>query len=98
MFSALPVRTRFRLVVYTVMLIGFAVGVLAVQLQSWALIIVLFAWVAVGSLLIHRVRCPKCGTPVGYQGKFLGVRLYGALFAPKKCNACGYDFTKGSQL
>ena len=93
MSSALPLRTQFRLVVFAVMLVGFGIGVLAVQLQSLALSLVFLGWVPIASFLIYQVKCPNCGTSATYMGKFLGMRMWGAIVAQTKCSACGYDFT-----
>ena len=75
--------------------VGLAVGITAGEFDdhSQVLMVVFFAWVAISSLVLMQIRCPRCGTPVVYQGKVGKLSLY-AGFVRRQCQNCGEDLTK----
>jgi len=42
---------------------------------------------------LDKIKCPKCGMPVTYQGKILGESYFGG-FSNRKCKNCGWDLNK----
>ena len=46
------------------------------------------------TLILHTIKCPKCGTPIDNSESILGG-LKNGFFTPmgKKCKNCGMDFT-----
>jgi hypothetical protein len=72
--------------------VGLALVVAITKLQSEVLVWVFFGWGVVGSYMLHRVRCPRCGTSVGYQGSLGRLPIY-AGFARRACASCGCDLT-----
>jgi hypothetical protein len=54
--------------------------------------LVFFGWIIIGSITILMVRCPKCRTPLVFQGKFDRIPLIIA-FANKRCKKCNHDLT-----
>jgi hypothetical protein len=76
-------------------IVGLAIGITAGEFKdhSQVLMVAFFAWVAIGSLVLMQIRCPRCGTPVVYQGKLGKISLY-AGFVRRQCQHCGEDLTK----
>jgi hypothetical protein len=62
---------------------------LALYLSNWFLVPLVAAMFVIPSIL-RRIVCPKCGTPVTYQGTFAGIRIPGG-FIRRKCRQCGWD-------
>lgn len=52
-----------------------------------------FGTLGIGSIVIHRIVCPRCGTSIGYGGRFKGVRMPRS-FLDTGCNECGQDLNK----
>ncbi|MGH9439289.1 MAG: hypothetical protein ACRD22_15690 [Terriglobia bacterium] len=67
--------------------IAVSFGALAIYVSKW-FIVPFFASVFIPTFFIDRIVCPKCGTPVSYQGSLAGKRLRGG-FIHKKCKKCG---------
>jgi len=88
-------RQMFALGLLIFIAIGLAIGVVAAWFKqhSPVLMIIFFAWVAIGSVALMQIRCPRCGTPIAYQGKLGRLSLY-AGFARRHCQNCGEDLTK----
>ena len=63
----------------------------------WVFGFVLVAFVVALLFLLRRMRCPKCGAPIGRAtARLFGVeRRWWWLVAPpsKNCERCGYDLT-----
>lgn len=84
-----------QLFIYAAMIfvvVGLAIVVVLVETQAKTLIIGFFAWIAIGSFLLTRIRCPNCGTSVAYQGKVGKFSIY-AGFVRHYCQSCGHDLT-----
>jgi hypothetical protein len=43
--------------------------------------------------VLDKMKCPKCGMPVTYQGKILGENYFGG-FLNRRCKNCGWDLDK----
>lgn len=72
---------------------GFAIGVIMVVTDSKAAMYCFFGWLVLCSIYLHQIRCPRCGTPVGTQGKAGSIPLLGAI--PRtKCSHCSADLTQ----
>jgi hypothetical protein len=52
---------------------------------------------AIAGLILYRIDCPRCGTHVGYGGKFKGVRVRRG-FLDTHCNECGYDLNNSRSV
>lgn len=65
---------------------------LGLYVSNW-FIVPFLALVFVGRFALRGIDCPKCGTPVTYQGTFFGVRIQGG-FIHRKCQQCGWDLDK----
>lgn len=76
-------------------IVGLAIAIAAGERadHSQGLMVGFFAWVGIGSLVLMRIRCPRCGTPVVYQGKLGKVSVY-AGFVRQHCQNCGEDLGK----
>ena len=68
-------------------LIGFVFGLISVETQSKLSLLLFFAWAFIASYLIHQIKCPNCGAPLTFQGKLLGLPIWGG-FAHRKCKSC----------
>jgi ribosomal protein S27AE len=42
---------------------------------------------------LDKMKCPKCGMPVTYQGEIFGESYFGG-FLNRKCKNCGWDLNK----
>lgn len=42
---------------------------------------------------LDKMKCPKCGMPVTYQGNILGKSYFGG-FLNRRCKHCGWDLDK----
>ena len=75
--------------------VGLAMGIIAGEfdIDTEVLMVVFFSWVAVCSFALMQIRCPRCSTPVVYQGKLGKVSLY-AGFVRRHCQNCGEDLSK----
>jgi hypothetical protein len=67
--------------------ITFIVG--ALYLSSWLLVPFVIG-VLTAPLLMNRIVCPNCATPVTYQGDVAGFRIKGG-FVHRTCRQCGWD-------
>lgn len=85
-------RARFYLITILVIVIGIAAIPFFFDPDGTYFSFVFFGWICIGSFLVFQVKCPNCGTPVVYQGKVAGVRMY-AGFVRKQCQCCRYDLT-----
>lgn len=74
------------------MVIELTLGALALYV-SFLFVIPFFILIVSGHLVFNKIVCPKCGTPVTYQGGIMGVRITGG-FIRKKCQNCGWDLRK----
>jgi uncharacterized membrane protein YhhN len=75
--------------------VGLAIAIAAGEYagQSQVPMVMFFAWCGIGSLLLMQIRCPRCGTPVVYQGKLGKLSVY-AGFVRRHCQNCGDDLDK----
>ena len=76
---------------------GLTIAVIAGEFKehSQAFMVAFFAWGGIGSFALMQIRCPRCGTPVVYQGKLGKLSLY-AGFVRRNCQNCGEDLSKKS--
>jgi hypothetical protein len=72
-----------------IMIVAFAFILLSLYLSKWFLL-PLFAMMTSVQFLLNRIVCPKCGTPVTYQGSVAAFRVKGG-FIRRKCQQCGWD-------
>jgi hypothetical protein len=76
-----------------IMSVALSIGLLALYVSNW-FILPFFGWtLIVPHLLLKGIDCPKCGTPVTYQGTFFDFRIKGG-FIRRKCQQCGWDLRK----
>jgi hypothetical protein len=61
------------------MTVELTIGLLALYLSAWFAVPFL-ALVFVIPIVLKGIICPKCGTPVTYQGTFFGLRVQGGSF------------------
>jgi hypothetical protein len=71
------------------MVVELTIGLLALYLSAWFAVPFL-ALVFFMPFVLKGIICPKCGTPVTYQGTFFGVQVQGG-FIHKNCQQCGWD-------
>jgi hypothetical protein len=74
-------------------LVGIAIGIAAAEIKIYSLKWIFLAWIVIGSFCLLKIRCPKCKTPVAYQGRLGKMSIY-AGFVRKTCLNCGHDLTK----
>ena len=82
-----------------IMTIGISLGCAGLYVSQW-FIVPFFLFIYVPNFFLEKITCPKCGTPVTYQGTFFGKRIRGG-FIRKNCQECGWDLDKpfyGGQL
>jgi hypothetical protein len=74
------------------MVVELTIGLLALYLSNWFAVpaVPFLALVFVIPFVLKGIICPKCGTPVTYQGTFFGVRVQGG-FIRKTCQQCSWD-------
>jgi hypothetical protein len=72
-----------------IMIVGLTLIALSLYVSTWFLA-PFFGIVFFAQFVLKRIVCPKCGTPVTFQGKIAGVRIQGGLIR-KKCQQCGWD-------
>ena len=86
-----PVRTLFRLILAIWFIGGFALIVIATELNSWWVILALLAFAVVINLGGFLLRCPRCHKAVLINPvRIFGVDLYVVTATiPKKCTRCG---------
>lgn len=89
----LSARVKFNVILATCVVVGFVMIVIVANTQSRAILVGLLAWLLVCTVALFRVRCQNCGRSVAYQGKVLGLPVYGGI-AHKTCRECGFDLTK----
>ena len=75
-----------------IMVIGLSLIWAALEVSQWFLLpFILFIYVP--QFFLEKITCQKCGTPVTYQGTFLGKRIRGG-FIRTNCQECGWDLDK----
>jgi hypothetical protein len=78
-----------------IMTLGLAVALASLYVSTWFL--VAFAAIIYGpQFLLKRIACPKCGTPVTYQGSIAGFPIHGG-FIRRQCQSCGWDLRRRLQ-
>jgi hypothetical protein len=70
-----------------IMVVELTIGLLALYLSAWFAVPFL-ALVFFMPFVLKGIICPKCGTPVTYQGTFFGVR-YRAGSSEKNASSAG---------
>jgi hypothetical protein len=89
---AISSKQKFLLTTLLLVVVGLALGLLMLSLQSLWFAFALIVWTFASSYLLYQVRCPNCGTSLSYKGKVGGMSLY-AGFANRRCQNCGHDLT-----
>lgn len=86
-------KSRFFLTLLITLIGGFGViGAWLVSGRDWVAYL-LFVWILIGTWMLYRVACPKCGAPVAYCARIGGVRILSAI--PRRvCEQCGHDLSK----
>ena len=75
-----------------IMATGLTLGLAGLYVSQWFLVaFILFIYIP--QFLLERITCPKCGTPVTYQGTFFGKRIRGG-FIRRACQECGWDLDR----
>lgn len=69
--------------------IELTIGAMGLYLSNWFLV-PFFLLVFAIPVALRGIVCPKCKTPVTYQGTFAGRRISGG-FVRKRCQQCGWD-------
>ena len=67
-------------------------GLLGLYFSAW-FVIPAFGSAFVANYYFKDIICPKCNTPVSYQGSIMGNPIHGG-FINKKCMQCGWDLNK----
>lgn len=67
-------------------------GALAIYFSEWFLV-PFFLLIFVVPHILKGIVCPKCRTPVTYQGSVSGFRIHGG-FIRKKCQQCRWDLNR----
>lgn len=88
----LSTRSKFWLLTSFVIIIGFTIKASIFGLDAKYDDYVFFGWILIGAFLMCLVKCPRCGTPVVFQGKFGRVPLVAA-FVNSKCKKCDFDLS-----
>ncbi|OGB23935.1 MAG: hypothetical protein A3I66_14575 [Burkholderiales bacterium RIFCSPLOWO2_02_FULL_57_36] len=84
----------FRLILVFVLIVAAIIGILMLEFQSDPLMYFFFGWAIIGAYLAFKVKCPRCGVSVAYQGTILGLPLYAGDLPVDECKHCGFDLTK----
>jgi hypothetical protein len=90
-----PPQSRFILIFLIFMVIEFFIGLVMIETQYKPLVVIFFSGVFIASYFLRRIKYPSCEMPIIYQGKVLGVSIYGAI-CRRKCANCGHDLIKPS--
>jgi hypothetical protein len=88
-----PPQSRFIVIFAMFMVIESLIGIVLIETQYKPLLVIFFGGVFVASYFLRRIKCPSCEMPVIYQGKLLGISIYGGI-CRRKCANCGHDLTK----
>lgn len=72
-----------------ILVCGLATGLASLYISQW-LIILFFGVILSGQFFLNRIVCPVCGTPITYQGRFMGLSLHAGVIH-KNCQHCGCD-------
>lgn len=75
---------------------GFVLIGAALELSQW-FIVPFLALIYVPQFFLEKIVCPKCGTPVTYQGTVLGKPIRGG-FIRRLCQECGWDLNRNFPL
>jgi hypothetical protein len=76
-----------------IMGVGALFGLASMYLWQWFAVAFL-AWIFAAKPILDKVTCPKCGTPLYYNGpRFAERRSAPNIFSRTACRACGYDLT-----
>ncbi|THD03158.1 hypothetical protein B1810_11310 [Panacagrimonas perspica] len=59
------------------------------ETQSRLALALLAVWVIGAWIVMIRITCPQCGTPVAFRGSVLGIPTFGG-FPGKICRHCGH--------
>jgi predicted RNA-binding Zn-ribbon protein involved in translation (DUF1610 family) len=81
------IRTRLWWLLVTGVTVGCVAGVLAIEIHQ-AFIVLFFAVPIVFGLAARSVRCPRCGVPAIWRGRY-----WGGFTPPRACAKCGLSFT-----
>jgi hypothetical protein len=77
--------------------VGLFIGLGGLYVSNW-LLVPFVAWAILGPrILLKDIACPKCGTPVTYQGTYFGARINGG-FVRRQCQECSWDLRTTSDL
>ncbi len=57
---------------------------------SKSLLFLLYVWIIILVIIIHKLKCPNCNTPLN---KFKLIPFDFEFILPKKCRNCGYDLS-----
>lgn len=90
---SLSPREKFAYAAAVFVAMGLFIVIALVEVQARSLAVLFFVWIAVGSLALMQIRCPRCKTPVVYQGELGKISIYAGLVR-KHCQNCGEDLTK----
>jgi len=73
---------------------GFSLAWLGAAVH-WGFALLIIPWLYLMAFLHKSIRCPNCGVSVGRRKhRILDVEFEaGPIFAPRRCERCGYDLT-----
>jgi DNA-directed RNA polymerase subunit RPC12/RpoP len=89
----LSASTAYNMLVFVIWPSGcLLLGILGVT-WHWIFAVLLFAFMFLLDHLTRRIRCPKCGTPVGWHRyAFAGLEFeWWSPLARRRCEHCGHD-------
>ena len=69
-------------------LVGFILGVVAVETNLKAVLFCFFGWAFIASYILFKIKCPNCGSSLTYKGTVAGLPIYSG-FASRNCKNCG---------
>jgi hypothetical protein len=75
-----------------VIAVELTIGALGIYLSKW-FFLPFFLLIYAIPFVLRGIVCPKCGTPVTYQGTLAGFRIQGG-FIRRTCQQCGWDLDK----
>ena len=75
-----------------VLVIGWLLIGLWFRTENCFFLLMLLIWTFVGNAVIGTVKCPSCGIPVSFRGRFGSLGINAAV-ASTHCKNCGHDLT-----
>jgi hypothetical protein len=91
----MTIRRKRNILIFIIYPLSTASVVFLAFLIHDAIVLLVFPLVFLVYILAVRMRCPNCGTPVGWHEYKIGEFSFITPFTPKHCKHCDYSFDKG---